>query len=165
MVEALQIWMRLARAAARSQTALVVLQRKPAGPAHPMLRPDLHDGGLLHRRTARARAARVMWDGAGGAPTLLDGLVARVDVSRSRGGGGEPATSILELATESAMAAASRACWCRVSPSRPCCASSRSCAALPLVLGVPERGRQLARRALLEVESPPRPIAPVHGPG
>jgi RecA/RadA recombinase len=78
MLAAPQTWMRLARAAARSQTALVVL----AGPATRVI------GAATGVRLELSRT-EVMWDGASGAPTLLDGLVARVDVKRCRGLGGE----------------------------------------------------------------------------
>lgn len=97
MADALHVWLRLARAAARSSSALVVLQRtsRSSGP---------RGGAAGSSATAGSSAAvrlelellRVVWDRAGGAPSLLDGLVAQVVVSRNRGGRGEPSI-VLEL--------------------------------------------------------------------
>lgn len=67
-------WIRLARAAARARSALLVLPgAAPPTPLPAALRLELH-------------SAEVRWDRAGGAPALLDGLVARVAVQRRRGG-------------------------------------------------------------------------------
>jgi hypothetical protein len=72
------MWLRLARATARSRTALVALRHgvEPGAGASASLRLELPP-------------ARVVWDRAHGAPALLDGLVARVTVERNRGGAAE----------------------------------------------------------------------------
>jgi RecA/RadA recombinase len=76
MLAAPQTWIRLARAAARLQTALLVLQRTGSAGSVAALRLELGAGGAL-------------WDRRGGAPALLDGLSARVAVTRQRGAAGE----------------------------------------------------------------------------
>lgn len=72
------VWIRLARAATRARSALVVL------------------GGAGESGTGSSAALRlelapaeVVWDRAAGAPALLDGLVARIAVKRNRGFSGE----------------------------------------------------------------------------
>jgi len=99
MADALHVWLRLARAAARSRSALVVLQR---GPRRNGTRGDLAARPAAAGASAAVRLEleplRVLWDRTGGAPTLLDGLVARVVVARNRAGqNGEPSRVVLEL--------------------------------------------------------------------
>lgn len=79
-------WVRLARAAARSRSTLLVLRRSTTE------RGAAAGGGSGSAAALRLEleSPRVLWDASGGAPTLLDGLVARVVVRRNRGacGGG-----------------------------------------------------------------------------
>jgi len=75
-------WIRLARAAAQSRSALVVLEREEAGSirsagSFAALRLDLAPARARWSRPGDARAAR--------APLLLDGLAARLSVARNRG--------------------------------------------------------------------------------
>ena len=103
MNDALHVWMRLARASASSRSALVVLQRR-------VRRPPARTSGARDTDAASGSASfsaavrleieplRVKWNRAGGAPTLLDGLVARIVVTRNRGGRGNPGPVVLEIA-------------------------------------------------------------------
>jgi RecA/RadA recombinase len=96
--DALHVWMRLARAAARSRSALVVLRRTTRRPP-----AGLH-GAHAAPATAGFSAAlrleleplRVVWDRSG-APVLLDGLVVRIVVARNRGGRSNAAPIVLEI--------------------------------------------------------------------
>lgn len=100
--DALHMWMRLARASASSRSALVVLRRDARRlPA----RPDAREGqattgsaGFSAAVRIELEPLRVKWDRSGGAPTLLDGLVARILVTRNRGGRGNPGPVVLEIA-------------------------------------------------------------------
>jgi RecA/RadA recombinase len=99
MADALHVWLRLARAAARSRSVLVVLQRT----GRRVLMPGDAAGtsataGVSAAVRLELEPLRVVWDRAGGAPSLLDGLVAQVVVSRNRGGRGSPSRVVLELA-------------------------------------------------------------------
>lgn len=98
MADALHVWLRLARAAARARSALVVLQR---GPRRAGTRGDVAVRSAAAGTSAAVRLEleplRVLWDRSGGAPTLLDGLVARVVVVRNRAGHGEPSRVVVEL--------------------------------------------------------------------
>jgi hypothetical protein len=98
MADALHVWLRLARAAARARSALVVLQR---GPRRAGTRGDVAVRSAAAGTSAAVRLEleplRVLWDRSGGAPTLLDGLVARVVVARNRAGHGEPSRVVVEL--------------------------------------------------------------------
>jgi RecA/RadA recombinase len=97
MADALHVWMRLARAAARSRSALVVLRRTTRLPP-----ARLH--GAQAAPTAGFSAAlrleleplRVVWDRTG-APSLLDGLVVRIVVARNRGGRSNAGPIVLEI--------------------------------------------------------------------
>jgi len=103
MNDALHVWMRLARVSASSRSALVVLQRR-------VRRPPARTSGARDTDAASGSASfsaavrleieplRVKWNRAGGAPTLLDGLVARIVVTRNRGGRGNPGPVVLEIA-------------------------------------------------------------------
>ena len=103
MGDASHVWMRLARAAARSHSALVVLQRTRRRP------PARPDGTRVVQRTSSGSAGfsaavrleveplRVVWHHTGGAPSLLDGLVARILVTRNRGGRSNPGPVVLEI--------------------------------------------------------------------
>jgi len=98
MLTAPQTWLRLARAAEKSRTALVVL---PGSGAESGAGSGGGSGGARQSRTARAGSSglagaaagvrlelssvRALWEGAPGAPSLLEGLVTRVDVTRNRG--------------------------------------------------------------------------------
>jgi hypothetical protein len=96
--DALHVWMRLARAAARSRSALVVLRRTTRRP------PARVQGAHAAAATAGFSAAlrleleplRVVWDRSG-APSLLDGLVVRIVVARNRGGRSNPGPIVLEI--------------------------------------------------------------------
>lgn len=96
MAGAPHVWMRLARAAAGSRSVLVVLQRT----AH---RSATTDGGPVTAGSSAAvrlelQPLRVVWDRAGGAPSLLDGLVAQIVVLRNRGGRRNDGRVLLEFA-------------------------------------------------------------------
>jgi RecA/RadA recombinase len=106
MGDASHVWMRLARAAAGSRSALVVLQRTRRA-----YRPSARsDGARTVQRTSSGSAGfsaavrleveplRVVWSRADGAPSLLDGLVARILVTRNRGGRDNPGPVVLEIA-------------------------------------------------------------------
>ena len=99
MADALHVWLRLARAAARSRSALVVLQRTPrrAGTRGARCADASATAGSSAAVRLELEPLRVVWDRAGGAPTLLDGLVARIVVTRNRGGRGKPSPVVLEL--------------------------------------------------------------------
>jgi hypothetical protein len=98
MADALHVWMRLARAAARSRSALVVLRRTTRLP------PARLHGAQAAPATAGFSAAlrleleplRVVWDRTG-APSLLDGLVVRIVVARNRGGRSNAGPIVLEI--------------------------------------------------------------------
>ena len=100
--DAMHVWMRLARAAARSRSALVVLQRTAR---RPPARMDAARDASAASGSASFSAAvrieieplRVVWNRTGGAPTLLDGLVARILVTRNRGGRSNPGPVVLEI--------------------------------------------------------------------
>ena len=106
MSDALHVWMRLARASASSRSALVVLQRRVRRP--PARTNGAHDADAASAASGSASFSaavrleieplRVKWNRAGGAPTLLDGLVARIVVTRNRGGRGNPGPVVLEIA-------------------------------------------------------------------
>jgi RecA/RadA recombinase len=103
MGDALHVWMRLARASARSRSALVVLQRtsrRPPARMNGARGADEGSGSASFSAAVRLEIEplRVMWNRAGGAPTLLDGLVARIVVTRNRGGRGNPGPVVLEIA-------------------------------------------------------------------
>lgn len=93
MLSAPQTWLRLARAAEQSQTALVVLGQ--SGSDTPRTRDVGRDGWTVEPVAGLAGAAagvrlelsteRAVWEGAPGSPPLLEGLVTRVDVTRNRG--------------------------------------------------------------------------------
>ncbi|HZR81910.1 MAG TPA: hypothetical protein VFD92_12500 [Candidatus Binatia bacterium] len=76
-------WVRLARAAARSRSALVVL-----------VRGDDAGAGTSAAVRLELPPARVVWDRAHGAPPLLDGLQARIVIKRNRGASGERALAV-----------------------------------------------------------------------
>lgn len=79
MLTAPQTWLRLARAAERSQTALVVLGRgRSESGARSAGLAGSAAGVRLELSTERA-----VWEGSPGAPSLLEGLVTRIDVTRS----------------------------------------------------------------------------------
>ncbi len=65
-------WLRLARAAERSRSALVALRRDGGAAPSAALRLEL-------------QPAEVLWDRRGGAPALFEGLRARVTIRRRRG--------------------------------------------------------------------------------
>jgi hypothetical protein len=76
------LWLRLARAAARSQSALVAL---------------CHGAGEVGSAAAvrlDLPPAHVLWDRSGEAPALLDGLRARIVVKRNRGSSGEQSLTV-----------------------------------------------------------------------
>lgn len=83
MLTAPQTWLRLARAAEQTRTALVVLGAS-AGAAG-----RSGAGGAVAGAAAGVRlefsTERAVWEGAPGAPSLLEGLVTRIDVTRNRG--------------------------------------------------------------------------------
>lgn len=88
MLSGTHTWLRLARAATRSQTALVVLPGATAGAAGL--------AGAAAGMRLDLSPVRAVWEGAPGAPPLLEGLVTRIEVARHRGdrGGGERRASI-----------------------------------------------------------------------
>jgi RecA/RadA recombinase len=98
VADALHVWMRLSRAAARSRSALVVLRRTTRRP------PARLHGAQAAEATAGFSAAlrleleplRVVWDRTA-APSLLDGLVVRIVVARNRGGRSNPGPIVLEI--------------------------------------------------------------------
>ncbi|MEW6270059.1 MAG: hypothetical protein AB1689_12270 [Thermodesulfobacteriota bacterium] len=94
---ALHAWIRLARAAARSRSALLVLQHAPHRTAAGR---DGQPAGAGSAAAVRLEIEplRVVWDRADGAPSLLDGLVAQVVVRRNRGGDGSERRILLEVA-------------------------------------------------------------------
>ncbi|HEY8516624.1 MAG TPA: hypothetical protein VIS07_14035 [Candidatus Binatia bacterium] len=92
---ALHAWIRLARAAARSRSALLVLQRAPRR-AHRGETPP--SAGSAAAVRLEIEPLRVLWDRSGGAPSLLDGLVVQVLVRRNRGGHGSERRVLLEVA-------------------------------------------------------------------
>lgn len=103
MSDALHVWMRLARASSTSRSALVVLQRRARRP--PTRVNGARDADPASGSASFSAAVRleieplhVKWNRAGGAPTLLDGLVARIVVTRNRGGRGNPGPVVLEIA-------------------------------------------------------------------
>lgn len=103
MNDALHVWMRLARASASSRSALVVLQRRvrrPPARTNGARDADAASGSASFSAAVRLEIEplRVKWNRAGGAPTLLDGLVARIVVTRNRGGRGNPGPVVLEIA-------------------------------------------------------------------
>jgi hypothetical protein len=100
MAGALHVWMRLARAAASSQSALVVLQQAPRHPATSSRAAgnEIATAGSSAAVRLELRPLRFVWDRPGGAPALLDGLVAQVVVQRNRGGRGHESRVVLELA-------------------------------------------------------------------
>jgi hypothetical protein len=77
-----KIWLRLARAATRSTSALVAFGRGPDG------------AGSAAAVRHELAPARVLWDRSGDAPALLDGLHAKVVVKRNRGLHGEQALAV-----------------------------------------------------------------------
>lgn len=79
MLTAPQTWLRLARAAEQSRTALVVLGASGAPSGCTGLAGSAA-GVRLELSTERA-----VWEGAPGGPSLLEGLVTRIDVTRNRG--------------------------------------------------------------------------------
>lgn len=91
------VWMRLARAAAGSQSALVVLQRAQRRTGAPDATSYETGAGSSAAVRLELRPLRVVWDRSGGAPSLLDGLVAQVVVQRNRGGRGATGSVVLEL--------------------------------------------------------------------
>jgi len=98
MAGALHVWLRLARAAARSRSALVVLQRQPrGGRARGALAAASVSAGSSAAVRLELEPLRVVWDRTGGAPTLLDGLVAQVVVARNRIGSSAPSRVVLEI--------------------------------------------------------------------
>lgn len=99
MAGALHVWMRLARAAASSQSALVVLQQAAHRPPSTPHRSgsETATAGSSAAVRLELRPLRVVWDRADGAPSLLDGLVAQVVVLRNRGGRGHESRVVLEL--------------------------------------------------------------------
>ena len=106
MGDASHVWMRLARAAAGSRSALVVLQRtrrayrppdRPAG-VRTVQRTSSGSAGFSAAVRLEVEPLRVVWSRAGGAPSLLDGLVARILVTRNRGGRDNPGPVVLEIA-------------------------------------------------------------------
>lgn len=92
MADAQHVWMRLARAAARSRCALVVLQRTPRKRA-----AAAPGAGFAAAVRLEIEPLRVVWDRAGGAPTLLDGLVTRIVVVRNRGAHEPSRQVVLEI--------------------------------------------------------------------
>ena len=89
-------WLRLSRAAERSRSALLVLRRRDPGRSTVRgMRGDCagdpSDGavGPLAAIRLELPPARALWDRRAGVPCLLDGLLARVDVKRNRGGSGD----------------------------------------------------------------------------
>jgi len=102
--DAEHVWMRLARAAARSRSALVVLQRirrdrsARASGAHAVPRAASGSAGFSAAVRLEVEPVRVVWDRTGGAPSLLDGIVARIVVTRNRGGRDNPGPVVLEIA-------------------------------------------------------------------
>lgn len=103
MGDALHVWMRLARASASSHSALVVLQRSAHRfPARTQGTRDAHaasgSAGFSAAVRLELEPLRVVWDRTGGAPSLLDGLVARIVVTRNRGGRDNPGPVVLEIA-------------------------------------------------------------------
>lgn len=100
MDDARHVWMRLARASASSRSALVVLRRATRRPPARDDAQDAQSGAAGFSAAVRIELEplRVKWDRSGGAPTLLDGLVARVLVTRNRGGRGDPGPVVLEIA-------------------------------------------------------------------
>lgn len=103
MSNALHVWMRLARASSSSRSALVVLQRRtrrPPARVNGARDADPVSGSASFSAALRLEIEplRVKWNRAGGAPTLLDGLVARIVVARNRGGRGNPGPVVLEIA-------------------------------------------------------------------
>ena len=85
MLTAPQTWLRLARAAEQSRTALVVLpgSHGPHGSNAPV-----GSGGLTGAAAGvrlELSSGEAVWEGAPGAPSLLEGLVSQVDVTRNRG--------------------------------------------------------------------------------
>lgn len=97
----LHAWIRLARAAARSRSALLVLQRVPRrGPTAGAAPPT--GAGSAAAVRLELEPLRVVWDRSGGAPSLLDGLVAQVVVRRNRGGHGSEQRLVLDVAMDGA---------------------------------------------------------------
>jgi RecA/RadA recombinase len=79
MTDAPHTWARLARAAARSRSALVVLQRQ-------VRNNKIHwDAGPWAAVRIEVVPDRVVWDRAPGAPSLLDGVVLHAAITRNRG--------------------------------------------------------------------------------
>ncbi len=80
MLAAPQTWLRLARAAEQSRTALVVLPG--AGSAK---EGCLGLAGSAAGVRLELSPVQAVWEGTPGAPLLLEGLVSRIDVTRNRG--------------------------------------------------------------------------------
>ncbi len=78
MLTAPQTWLRLARAAEQSRTALVVLPGTGSTGS-----PGL--AGSAAGVRLELSPVRAVWEGAPGAPSLLEGLVSQIDVTRNRG--------------------------------------------------------------------------------
>ena len=98
MSGALHVWLRLARAAARSHSALVVLQHAPQrSTTSPGRDRETASAGSAAAVRLELRSLRMVWDRTGGMPSLLDGLVAQIVVVRNRGGRGNESRVVLEL--------------------------------------------------------------------